>query len=111
MSRWLQRALNRIHKCAAAGTVRFTLKALHEIAQLALALDEMDAVDVLSGLGTTDSAGRVRSRRTGEWMYVFRPRVAGMPLYVKVILRGDCVVVSFHEDSDETEEEEGDETH
>jgi hypothetical protein len=31
-------------------------------------------------------------------MYVFKPSLAGMVLYVKLILRSDCIVVSFHED-------------
>jgi hypothetical protein len=29
-----------------------------------------------------DSAGRLRSGDTGEWLYVFLPRVAGETLYV-----------------------------
>jgi hypothetical protein len=31
-------------------------------------------------------------------MYVFKPEVEGLVLYVKLVLRGDCIVVSFHED-------------
>ena len=31
-------------------------------------------------------------------MYVFKPDVGGLVLYLKVVLREDCVVVSFHED-------------
>jgi len=31
-------------------------------------------------------------------MYLFKPELAGTVLYVKLILRSDCVVVSFHED-------------
>jgi hypothetical protein len=34
-------------------------------------------------------------------MYVFKPRVAGTSLYVKLILRSDCVIVSFHEEDTE----------
>ena len=37
-------------------------------------------------------------RRHREWMYVFSPSLAGVILYVKVIVRDDCIVVSFHED-------------
>ena len=29
-------------------------------------------------------------------MYVFKPRVSAVPLYLKVILRDECVVISFH---------------
>ena len=45
-------------------------------------------------------------RETGEWMYLFTPRVAGSVLYVKVILRADCVVISFREGEDEDHEDE-----
>lgn len=31
-------------------------------------------------------------------MYLFTPSLARVVLYVKVILRNDCIVVSFHED-------------
>lgn len=30
-------------------------------------------------------------------MYVFKPMTLSGRLYVKVVLRNDCVVVSFHE--------------
>jgi hypothetical protein len=35
---------------------------------------------------------------------VFKPVVSGMVIYLKLILRAGCLVVSFHED--ETDEEE-----
>jgi len=31
-------------------------------------------------------------------MYVFKPVVAGMVVYLKVVVRDECLVVSFHED-------------
>jgi hypothetical protein len=31
-------------------------------------------------------------------MYVFKPTVAEMLVYVKLIVRANCLVVSFHED-------------
>lgn len=68
-------------------------------------LDEQDAVEVLRKLKTADSTGRLRSERTREWLYVFKPAVAGTRLYVKVLLRNECFVVSFHEDSDDEKEE------
>ncbi len=49
-------------------------------------------------LGARDSVGRLASETTGEWIYVFKPVVGGQIIYVKVVLREDCVVVSFHED-------------
>jgi hypothetical protein len=36
---------------------------------------------------------------------VFKPTVIGMRLYVKLIIRNGCLVVSFHED--EIDDEEG----
>jgi hypothetical protein len=49
-------------------------------------------------LTTEDSAGRLESAATGEWMYLFKPRLGGAVVYVKLVLRNDCFVVSFHED-------------
>ena len=39
-------------------------------------------------------------------MYVFKPSVGGTVLYVKVIVRGDCIVISFHEDEEEEAHDE-----
>ena len=39
-------------------------------------------------------------------MYVFKPHVATIDLYIKVILRDECLVVSFHEDEGAPVEEE-----
>lgn len=71
-----------------------------------LGIDEEDACDVLANLTTDDSAGRLASAATGEWMYLFEPRLAGIVLYVKLIVRNDCVVISFHEDEGDHHEEE-----
>jgi Motility quorum-sensing regulator, toxin of MqsA len=104
-SRWLTSALRRIKDLAIARKVAFTLKALRELAELSL--DEEDACDVLASLTAEDCAGRKRSGTTGEWMYIFKPSVAGSVLYVKVIFRINCVLISFHEDKDEPYEENG----
>jgi hypothetical protein len=96
MPRWLEKVIARIHELAARGAVRLTYKALREAALLDLALD--DVVDVIGRLRGRDSAGRLLSETTGEWMYVFKPDVVEHVIYVKLILRADCVVVSFHED-------------
>jgi hypothetical protein len=37
-------------------------------------------------------------------MYVFKPSVAGVLVYLKLVLRAECVVVSFHEDEGEVDE-------
>ena len=95
MPRWLPRTLARVRRLAADGRVRFTLKALQELG--ALGLDVEDAVEVLRGLTARDSAGRLAATETGEWMYVFRPEIAGDRPYLKLVIRWDCVLISFHE--------------
>jgi hypothetical protein len=72
-----------------------------------LGLTAEDVRDVLEGLTADDLAGRLASSATGEWMYVFKPDVGGLVIYVKVLLRESCLVVSFHEDEG-TEHEEDD---
>jgi hypothetical protein len=85
--------------------VRFTLKAFQELTRLDMGLDEEDACDILARLTRGDLVGRLVSERTGEWMYVFRPSVVETVVYVKVVLRADCVVISFHEEEDTDEYE------
>ncbi len=101
MARWLPRALARVRELASRRQIRFTHKALDELARLELELDEDDACDVLANLRGRDSTGRQLSETTGEWMYVFKPICGGLRLYVKVILRNDCVLISFHGDDHE----------
>lgn len=38
-------------------------------------------------------------------MYVFKPLVISTTIYVKLILRTNCVVVSFHQDEEHRDEE------
>ncbi len=76
----------------------FTIKARRELAGLGLGLDPEDARDVLMDLNAADSVGRKASATTGEWLYIFKPTVDTTLVYVKVILRTDCIVVSFHAD-------------
>lgn len=96
--RWLPRVLTGIRSLAAERRVSFTLKARRELAELGTGLDEEDACELLVALTAQDSVGRLRSRATGEWMYIFKPALDDKVLYLKIILRGDCIVVSFHED-------------
>ena len=98
MPRWLPRVLSRIHILAADRRICFTLKARRELALLGDGLDEDDARELLAALTAQDSAGRLKSRETGEWMYIFKPALDDKLLYVKIVLRADCIVVSFHED-------------
>ena len=104
MPRWLPKVLERIHELAAAGEVRLTYKAEREA--LRLGLSPEDVRDVIAGLGAEDSAGRLVSETTGEWMYVFKPSVGAVVVYVKVVLRSDCVVISFHEEEDHSDEDD-----
>lgn len=71
-----------------------------------MGLDEEDARDVLVNLDASEFAERVRSKRTREWMYVFNPEVGGLRIYLKVILRAECVLISFHEGKDDTDEDD-----
>lgn len=102
---WATAVLRRIRRLATERKVRFTLKAFQELARLGMGLDEDDACDVLANLRPNDVVGRLVSDTIGEWMYVFNPSVGGTDLYVKVVLRGDCVVISFHEQEDSDEDE------
>lgn len=86
--------------------MRFTGKAIRELSALDVGLDVQDACDVLAALTADDFAARFESASTGEWMYVFKPFVAGRSVYLKLILRADCLVVSFHEDEGEFDEEQ-----
>src|SRR5664279_1234952 len=105
MPRWLPRLLRRIHQLAARCQVRLTFKAQRELAALGAGLDIQDACDVLGALAADDFSERFQSGRTGEWMYVFKPAVAGTVVYLKVTLRTECLVVSFHEDEGDGDEE------
>ena len=106
MPRWLPKVLMRVRELAARRQVRFTFKALRELTALGMGGDVEDACDVLANLAPEESAGRLISAVTGEWMYVFKPEVAGVVIYVKLLLRRECLVVSFHEDEVGGHEEE-----
>jgi hypothetical protein len=98
MPRWLLRILATVHQQATTGRIRLTAKARRELDTMGAGLDGNDVREILLGLNTRDFAGRLVSREAQEWMYVFKPKLAGETLYLKLILRGECVVVSIHED-------------
>jgi|1185.fasta_scaffold134236_2 hypothetical protein len=106
MPRWLPRLLRRIQELAGRGRVRLTFKAQRELAMFGAGLDIQDACDVLGALAVGDFSRRFESEHNGEWMYVFKPTVVGTVIYLKVILRAECLVVSFHEDEEEDDDEE-----
>jgi hypothetical protein len=107
MPRWLPRALARIHRLAAEGKVQFAEKAFEELRALPLGISVEDAHHILENLTAGECAGRLVSREAEEWLYVFKPRIAEIVLYVKVVLRADCVVISFHEELDDDDQGEG----
>ena len=106
MPAWLPRVLKRIRELVAANKVRFTFKVRSELAGLRFGVDERDACDLLANLTVEDAAGRLASQVTGEWMYIFKPLLVGVVLYIKLIVRNDCIVVSFHEDEEGAHEED-----
>ena len=75
--RWATSVLRQIRGLAAKRKVRLTLKAFQELGRLGMGLDEDDACDVLANVTRSDMVGRMISEKTGEWMYVFKPSVAG----------------------------------
>ena len=101
----VERLLARIRQFVADGRIRFTNKALDELDDLEL--NESDCLDVISKLEASDYSKRVGSRSSDEWMHVFAPTILWTRLYVKLILRTDCVVISFH-DEDEPDAQETD---
>src|SRR5437762_10606168 len=107
MPGWLLRVLARIHRLAAEGKVQLTEKAFEELRALPLGLSIEDAHHILERLTAGECAGRLVSRETDEWLYVFKPRIADIVLYVKVVLRADCVVVSFHEEGGDDDPVQG----
>lgn len=96
MPRWLRRTLARIHALSASGAFRLTHKAESEA--LRLGCSAADVRDIVGSLTASDFHERLTSKLSGEWMYIFAPQVADTTMYVKIVLRAQCVVVSFHED-------------
>lgn len=103
MPPWQHRVLTRLRALASAGRVEFTGKARDEMA--AAGLQREDVLDILASCGRGERLGRLRSARSGEWLYVFRPDVGGSPFYLKVVLRDGCRLVSCHEDAHEATSE------
>ena len=99
MPNWLNAVVGRIRSFAVQGKVRFTLKALRELALLGL--DSGDATAVISGLKCEEYVSRHVSPATQECLYVFKPEIDGVLIYVKLAVRSDCIVISFHEDEEE----------
>jgi hypothetical protein len=99
MPSWRQRIVARIRAMAESGQVALSAKVVLELIELGLPLRSTDVVAVLQDLAEEDLVGRIRSEVSNEWLYVFKPEVGGMLMYVKVAIREKCVVISFHEDN------------
>ena len=99
MPPWQRRVLTRLRELATTGRVNFTAKARDELAASGLHRD--DVVDILASLGRAEPIERLRSARSGEWLYVFRPDVGGDRFYLKVVLRSGCRLISCHDDAHE----------
>jgi hypothetical protein len=98
MPRWAASVSAVIRDRVARGQVRFTLKSISELAMLGEGLDESDICEILADLRPSDLYSRLRSASTLEWMYVFKPHVGATILYIKVIVRASCIVISCHDD-------------
>jgi hypothetical protein len=59
---------------------------------------------LVSRSSNDDFVERLESLKTREPMYVFKPTIAGVAVYLKVVVRHSCVVISFH--ADEVDDEE-----
>lgn len=99
MPPWQHRVQTRLRALADAGRVDFTAKARGEMA--AAGLHPEDILDILTSLGRGERIARMRSGHSGEWLYAFRPSVGWGPLYLKVVLRSGCTLISCHDDTHE----------
>lgn len=69
-------------------------------------LSHEDGEDIIAGLGRQDFHRRLRSHVLAEPLWVFRPEVNDEVLWVKLALRADCIIVSFHRDDEDGHGEE-----
>lgn len=97
MPRWSSRILARVHLLAAEGRVLMTRKAVQELEDLDVSLQQEDVGEVLLALRPEEAVERLRSEHDGAWLYVFRVEVEGLAVYLKFAVYEDCVVISFHE--------------
>jgi hypothetical protein len=81
---------------ATTGQVRFTTKAKDEIGCLGAPFDRDACLQVLLSLRPDDFRQRVWSDQSCESLYVFRAWAHGVNLYVTLVLRHECFVISFH---------------
>ena len=97
MARWTTRVLKEVFALVREGRYRLTLKAASELGQLDLDLEPHEISEVLLSLKPSDGVNRVRSEHDGSWLYIFRPTVEEVSVYLKFRINEECVVISFHE--------------
>src|SRR5690242_16470901 len=61
-------------------------------------VDETDVCHLLLDLKISDFKERKHSNITDEWLYIFLISVEDCQIYLKLILRNNCLIISFHED-------------
>lgn len=106
MGRWRWRVALRVRRAVREHRVRFTQKAERELGESVLPLDHADALNILAELTPRGVFQVLASEATGEPLYVYRIQASGMPLYIKLALRGSCDVISFHDDEGPADGEE-----
>ncbi len=84
--------------------ILFTPKALDEMRDLGV--NREDVRDVLLDLTSEEFFRRIRSRLSNEWLYEFKASLVGTLVYCKVALRNGCVLISFHEDDNDEEDDD-----
>lgn len=98
MAHLTARALRRMRDLAIAGRVIFTTKALLELSNLSVPLHIGEVHRLIANLTRDDFLHRRVSIRSGEILYAFLVQIEGCSLYLKLVLREDCVVISCHDD-------------
>lgn len=92
---YIQRVADLIE--AAPSRVRWTHKARTELQENFPLLLREDAEDALAQLEVRDFDHRLESESTGEEMWVFKTEIGDDSVWVKLIMRDNCVVISFHD--------------
>ena len=71
---------------------------MREIAILEIGIDETDICEILKNITALDFFEIIKSKITDEWMYVFKITIETTLVYLKLILRDNCIIISCHED-------------
>ncbi len=96
-SKHIENVIDQIKLLALAGRVIFTAKALYELESMDIGLDSTDVCLLLTTLEKNDFHDRILSKITDEYLYVFIVRISNIEVYLKIMIRQSCVIISFHE--------------